>query len=87
MRVGSARITAGSETLLDTLLDPGERLGTSTPRADPSGDYAWELFDKAEAMRPGAREILVGKARKLTGGPRPRRRRPIATSTRDGRDR
>ncbi len=30
-----------TDTLLDTLLDQGTRLGTSTPKADPSGDYAW----------------------------------------------
>lgn len=67
--LASPRIAATPNTLLDALLDPANRLGTSTPRADPSGDYAWQLFDKAEALRPGAREILVGKARKLTGGP------------------
>src|SRR3954471_20165045 len=30
--------------LLDRMLDPQEKLGTSTPKADPSGDYAWEVF-------------------------------------------
>ena len=70
--LASSRVTAGSDTLLDALLDPANRLGTSTPRADPSGDYAWQLFDKAEAIRPGARAILAGKARKLTGGPQTR---------------
>ncbi|HEY5827160.1 MAG TPA: molybdate ABC transporter substrate-binding protein, partial [Hyphomicrobiaceae bacterium] len=35
-------------TLLDTLLDPAVRVGTSTPKADPSGDYAFALFAKAE---------------------------------------
>ena len=67
--LAAPRISATPNTLLDALLDPANRLGTSTPRADPSGDYAWELFDKAEAVRPGSREVLVGKARKLTGGP------------------
>jgi ABC-type molybdate transport system substrate-binding protein len=67
--LAAPRIDATPETLLDALLDPGNKLGTSTPRADPSGDYAWQLFDKAEALRPGARDVLVGKARKLTGGP------------------
>ena len=57
-------VTATSETLLDVMLDPGTRLGTSTPKADPSGDYAFELFgltDRAEA--------LAAKALQLTGGP------------------
>jgi ABC-type molybdate transport system substrate-binding protein len=67
--LAAPRIDATPDTLLDALLDPANKLGTSTPRADPSGDYAWQLFDKAEAVHPGARATLAGKARKLTGGP------------------
>lgn len=55
--------------LLDRLLDPALRVGTSTPKADPSGDYAFELFKRADALRPGARQTLEAKALKLTGGP------------------
>jgi ABC-type molybdate transport system substrate-binding protein len=57
------------DTLLDRLLDPAIRLGTSTPRADPAGDYAFALFARAEALRPGAKAALEGKALLLTGGP------------------
>lgn len=57
------------ETLLERMLDPAVRLGTSTPRADPSGDYAFALFARAEAVRPGARAVLEAKALLLTGGP------------------
>jgi molybdenum ABC transporter molybdate-binding protein len=57
------------DTLLARMLEPKVKLGTSTPRADPSGDYAWELFEKAEHVRPGAYEILSRKALKLVGGP------------------
>jgi ABC-type molybdate transport system substrate-binding protein len=57
-----------SETLLDRMLDPHIKLGTSTPKADPSGDYAFEVFRKAEAVQPGARPVLEGKALQLTGG-------------------
>lgn len=57
------------DTLLDHLLDPQLRLGTSTPKADPSGDYAWALFQRAEALRPGAFTALSAKALQLTGGP------------------
>jgi ABC-type molybdate transport system substrate-binding protein len=56
-------------TLLDTLLDPSVRVGTSTPKADPSGDYAFALFAKAEALKSGARTTLEAKALQLTGGP------------------
>lgn len=56
-------------TLLDRMLDPTVKLATSTPKADPSGDYAFELFAKADMVRPGARARLEAKALKLTGGP------------------
>ena len=54
-------------TLLDTLLDPVIKVGTSTPLADPSGDYAFEVFRKAGAIRPGAGATLMRKALQLTG--------------------
>ena len=56
-------------TLLDRMLDPNVKLGTSTPRADPSGDYAWEMFRKADKLKPGAFGALEQKALQLTGGP------------------
>lgn len=55
-------------TLLDRMLDAGVKLGTSTPKADPSGDYAWQLFEKADKLIPGAFAKLDGKALKLVGG-------------------
>jgi ABC-type molybdate transport system substrate-binding protein len=51
------------------MLEAPVRLGTSTPRADPSGDYAWEVFRRADAQRPGAFATLSHKALQLTGGP------------------
>jgi len=56
-------------TLLDRMLDPQMKLGTSTPKADPSGDYAWEVFRKAEKLKPGVFATLEKKALQLTGGP------------------
>ena len=66
----SARPEVGltSDNLLDKMLDPKIRIGTSTPKADPGGDYAWELFDKAGTVRPGAAETLKAKARQVAGG-------------------
>ena len=55
--------------LLDRMLDPGVKLGTSTPKSDPSGDYAWELFAKADKLRSGAQAVLAAKALQLIGGP------------------
>ena len=57
-------VDVSTETLLDVMLNAGIRLGTSTPKADPSGDYAFELFDKS-----GHAEVLKSKALLLTGGP------------------
>jgi molybdenum ABC transporter molybdate-binding protein len=54
-------------SLLERLLDPNVKLGTSTPKADPSGDYAWEVFAKADRIKPGAYATLDKKALKLTG--------------------
>jgi ABC-type molybdate transport system substrate-binding protein len=64
-----AKLGVTPQTLLARMLDPAIRLGTSTPRADPSGDYAWEAFERAEKVRPGAFAALSAKALKLTGGP------------------
>lgn len=62
-----ADINASPATLLDTLLQSTLRLGTSTPKSDPSGDYTWEMFHKADAVKPGAYAALDAKARKLVG--------------------
>lgn len=56
------------DSLLNHLLDESIRVGTSTPKADPSGDYAWALFQKAEGIQPGSFSILSNKALQLTGG-------------------
>ncbi len=62
-------LAATRATLLDLMLDPKVKLGTSTPKADPSGDYALAVFARAEAVKPGAKAALEAKALKLTGGP------------------
>jgi ABC-type molybdate transport system substrate-binding protein len=62
-------LAVDSATLLDRMLDPQVRLATSTPRADPSGDYAWDVFRKADTAKPGSFALLEKKALQLTGGP------------------
>ena len=64
----SEQINATPDTLLATLLRGDVRVGTSTPKADPSGDYAWAMFRRADAVQPGAYALLDAKALKLTGG-------------------
>jgi ABC-type molybdate transport system substrate-binding protein len=66
--VARAGVPLNEEHMLETLLDPSLRLGTSTPQADALGDYTWAVFKKAEAARPGAFQILDAKALKLVGG-------------------
>ena len=62
-------IELDSAGLLERMLDPNIKLGTSTPKADPSGDYGFAVFRNAEAVRPGAQAILEKKALQLAGGP------------------
>lgn len=67
---GEAGVTA--DNVLARLLDADVRVGTSTPGADPSGDYAWTMFRRMEARGgpfAGAYARLDRKALQLTGGP------------------
>ena len=57
------------DSLLDALLRDDVTVGTSTPKADPSGDYAFAVFAKAEALKAGSRAALEKKALQLTGAP------------------
>jgi ABC-type molybdate transport system substrate-binding protein len=63
-----ADLGATAENLVERMLDPAIRVGTSTPGADPSGDYALEFFAKVEQVERGAGQLLKNKALPLTGG-------------------
>ncbi|CAO3359303.1 extracellular solute-binding protein [Azospirillum palustre] len=52
----------------ERLLDPSVRIGTSTPKADPGGDYTWEMFQRIGRHHLGAFAILDAKAKKIVGG-------------------
>jgi ABC-type molybdate transport system substrate-binding protein len=56
----SAGVTA--RNLIDRLLAKDVRVKTSTPIADPAGDYAWAIFDRIDTLRPGAGAKLKEKA-------------------------
>ena len=62
-------LACAPEDLLGLMLEPRVRLGTSTPVADPSGDYAMEVFSRANHVVPGAADRLRDKALRLTGAP------------------
>ncbi|WP_366934891.1 substrate-binding domain-containing protein [Marivita sp.] len=53
-----------TDTLLHVMLAESTRFGTSTPKADTSGDRAFALFKKSGHM-----DALKRKALQLTGGP------------------
>jgi molybdate transport system substrate-binding protein len=60
------------DNLVGVLLNPSIRLGISTPRADPAGDYTWQMFERVEATGVGPKgsaDTLKAKALQLTGGP------------------
>jgi ABC-type molybdate transport system substrate-binding protein len=66
----SPALDVSTETLVQRMLDPAVRLGTSTPKADPSGDYAFMMFERIGRLGPtGAGDALRAKALQLTGGP------------------
>jgi molybdate transport system substrate-binding protein len=67
---GRAELLADGDALR-AMLDPDSRLGTSTPGADPGGDYALAVFDRAEAIYPGSRDMLRDRAHALVGGDMP----------------
>jgi molybdate transport system substrate-binding protein len=66
--VTDAAMALDSGNLVETLLKPDIRIGTSTPVADPAGDYTWEIFHRIDAQRPGAFKLLSEKAQQLFGG-------------------
>jgi ABC-type molybdate transport system substrate-binding protein len=61
----SAGVTEAN--LIDHMLAKDIRLKTSTPGADPAGDYAWAIFDRIDGLRPGSGAILKDKAQALMG--------------------
>lgn len=44
--IAQVDMEVNTDNLLDKLLDNNIRLGTSTAKADPSGNYAWEVFSR-----------------------------------------
>ncbi|HWT99085.1 MAG TPA: substrate-binding domain-containing protein [Terriglobales bacterium] len=71
---------------VERLTDPSIRIGTSTPKADPGGDYTWAMFHLMDNAKPGAFAILDAKAQKIVGGSTaPSGPDPIAAAFADGK--
>jgi molybdate transport system substrate-binding protein len=60
--VSRRELTLTADNLIDRLLARGVRIRTSTPVADPCGNYAWAIFDRIERLRPAAGATLQEKA-------------------------
>src|SRR5271168_2575309 len=67
--VAVSRVGLTTANFIDRLLDPSVKLGTSTPNADPAGDYTWAMFNRIDALHPGSYTILDKKAQQIVGGP------------------
>ena len=70
-------------SLLARMLDPQVKLGTSTPKADPSGDYAWEVFharreDQSRRLCHAREEGAATHRRPIERRPRRRAARSMA---------
>lgn len=61
--------TVSPANLLSVLLNPSTKIGTSTPVADPLGDYTQQIFQKADAIQPGAAATLEAKRNELVANP------------------
>jgi hypothetical protein len=69
--VATPHVGLTTANFLDKLLDPGIKLGTSTPRAAPAGDYTWAMFRLADRLKPGSFAVLDTKAQQIVGGTLP----------------
>ena len=70
--LGAPGFALQGRTVAQRLLDGDLRVGISTPKADPAGDYAFLLFERIESSRaagPGSAAALKARALQLTGGP------------------
>lgn len=65
--VARPRLDASVEDPLALLADPRWRIGMSTPRADPGGDYAADFLDRLIATDPGRWRDLRNRCTSLFG--------------------
>ena len=87
--VAKPAVGLNTENFLARLLDPAVKIGTSTPKADPAGDYTWAMFQIADTIKPGSYAVLDAKAQQIVGGPAtnidPGGRDPTIAALADGR--
>ena len=61
-------LDTGPDDAVSLLRMPGLRIGMSTPAADPSGDYALQLFDRLAQRAPQGDAELRKRTHIVTGG-------------------
>jgi molybdate transport system substrate-binding protein len=62
-------------TIVDKLLDKATKIGISTPKADPLGDYTVEVYHRISQELAGAADDLMARSTVIEappGGPQPR---------------
>lgn len=69
--VSRPALPSNADDLLRALGNSALKLATSTPVADPMGDYTWQFFRQADRKHPGIYAVLDAKALKLSGGTAP----------------
>ena len=69
--VSAQALPADIDGLLQAISRPALRLATSTPIADPMGDYTWQFFRNADRSQTGIYKDLDAKALKLSGSAAP----------------
>jgi ABC-type molybdate transport system substrate-binding protein len=75
-------------TIVDKLLDAATRIGISTPKVDPLGDYTAEIYHRINQEHAGAADDLTARSTVIgapPGGPQPRSGDPFADALQDGR--
>ncbi|HEX3411948.1 MAG TPA: substrate-binding domain-containing protein [Stellaceae bacterium] len=74
-------------TIVDKLLDPATRIGISTPKVDPLGDYTIDVYRRINQEHAGAADDLMARSTVIgvpPGGPEPRSGDTFADALQDG---
>lgn len=74
--------------IVDKLLDRATRIGISTPKVDPLGDYTVELYHRISQEHAGAADGLMTRSTVIevpSGGPQPRSGDSFADALQDRR--
>ena len=57
--LGRPDLGLNEANFLDRLLDPAVRIATSTPGSDTLGTYSWEVFARADSVKPGDKTSVI----------------------------